>query len=215
LENDGGDKKDRVAPEICDIADDDYNDDDDDDDDDDYDNDDEDDYEHYDYEDMDDENDDDDNHDMDYSLPTANPKHDVREHHFENIGTYGEDAYVTEEKFVVFERNLYQLFSKIPCQECGELFNTVGKNQRKVGTILKLRGVCKNHHVFYWNSQPIHQKAPLGNILCSSSILFSGNTFAALNKYARVFNLRMISKSTFMQEQTLYLFPIINSAWKN
>lgn len=54
----------------------------------------------------------------------------------------------------MFERNLYDLFSKIPCPECGELFNTVGKNKRKMGTILKLRGVCKNHHVFYWNSQP-------------------------------------------------------------
>jgi hypothetical protein len=160
---------------------------------------------------------DDDCDDEDYVLPTAAPKQDYREPHFKDIGSYGDGAesYVSEEKFIVFERKLYELFEMIPCPECGERFNLIGKNKRNIGTMVKIRCVCKNHHVFYWNSQPVHHNNALGNSLCSAAILFSGNTFAALNKFAYVYNLRMITKSTYNRNQAIYLFPIVNSAWEN
>ena len=58
------------------------------------------------------------------------------------------------------------------------------------------------------------KRKPLGNLLLAASILFTGNTFAAISRLASCLNLQFFSESVFYDTQQKYLFPAINDAWE-
>ena len=58
------------------------------------------------------------------------------------------------------------------------------------------------------------KKKPLGNLLLAASILFTGNTFAAIICFASCFNLQFFSESVYYNTQQKYLIPVVNEAWE-
>ena len=65
-----------------------------------------------------------------------------------------------------------------------------------------------------WDSQPVVKTKTLGSLLLAASILFVGNTFAAINQLASYLNLQFFSESDLYDSQQKYLFPVINDAWE-
>ena len=72
-----------------------------------------------------------------------------------------------------------------------------------------------NGHSSHWNSQPLINATPAGNLILSAATLFSGNTFASINSFGSFCNIPLISKTTFFDIQKQYLWPAVNNAWKN
>ncbi|XP_064641344.1 uncharacterized protein LOC135496133 [Lineus longissimus] len=157
--------------------------------------------------------------DSDFELPTTARKVDDSAKHFDilNEDQFSNSAgdYIEQEKFIVYEGKLLEIFlSYGTCPDCGQKFGTICTNRIQRGSLVTFRLVCKNHHVFYWHSQPVCNKAPVGNISLAASILFTGNTFTSVMKFAKLMNIRFITKSTFHGKHNLYLFPVVDEAWR-
>ena len=115
-----------------------------------------------------------------------------------------------EKKFIVFDSCLSKLLKR--CPECGDV---IAQCERKsTGSMLSVQLTCHSGHTINWDSQPVVKKKPLGNLLLAASILFTGNTFAAINRLASCMNLQFFSESVFYDTQQKYLFPVINDAWE-
>ena len=79
--------------------------------------------------------------------------------------------------------------------------------------MISVKLICVNGHATIWNSQPLINKMPAGNLLTSAAILFSGNTFSSVSQVASFFNLTFFSQITYYDIQSRYLFPVVNKAW--
>ncbi|XP_078352898.1 uncharacterized protein LOC144637699 [Oculina patagonica] len=116
----------------------------------------------------------------------------------------------SEKKFIVFDSCLSTLLKR--CPECGDI---IAQHERKTtGSMLSVKLTCHSGHTINWDSQPVVKRKPLGNLLLAASILFTGNTFAAISRFASCFNLQFFSESVFYDTQQKYLFPVINEAWE-
>ena len=117
---------------------------------------------------------------------------------------------MAETEFIVFESCLAELLKHYPC--CGAVVTESSSSTS--GSLLKVKLSCHNGHVTQWNSQPLVNKTPAGNLLLASAILFTENTFTPVNNFAECFDLEFIKESTFYEIQNEYLFPVINAAWE-
>ena len=79
--------------------------------------------------------------------------------------------------------------------------------------MISVKLICVNGHATIWNSQPLINKMPAGNLLTSAAILFSGNTFSRVSQLASFLNLKFFSQTTYYDIQSRYLFPVVNKAW--
>ena len=85
---------------------------------------------------------------------------------------------------------------------CGHL--VIESQFKHVGSLLSVKTTCIEGHECVWNSQPIIKSTPVGNLLISSSILFTGNTFTSLQNFASCLGLKIVSEKTFHKTQRLY-----------
>ena len=120
------------------------------------------------------------------------------------------EEYVKEPKFLVFGSSLNELFKF--CVNCGASVTDV--NFTYTGSLLTVKTSCMNNHDSVWNSQPLINHTPVGNLLICSSILFTGNTFARIKNFASCLGLVFLSQTTFHSNQNKFLFPLINEAWQ-
>ena len=90
----------------------------------------------------------------------------------------------------------------------------VEQNESTIGSMLSIKLSCLNGHEIQWNSQPLINKTPAGNLLSAAAILFSGNTFSHINEFCSCLNMKFISKSLFYEMQDQYLFPVIDETWE-
>ena len=118
--------------------------------------------------------------------------------------------FVTEPKFIVFWSCLSALFAL--CSTCFTK-NLIEKVSIK-GSLITVKTICVNHHVFIWNSQPKMKKCGVGNILISAAILYSGNTFRQISEMFSMINIAHIRRSRFFDIQKLYLFQTVNRIYK-
>ena len=72
------------------------------------------------------------------------------------------------------------------CPECGDVI--IQHQRNTISSMLSIEVTCHSGHTTYWDSQPVVKKKPLGNLLTDASILFTGNTFAAISCLASCFN---------------------------
>lgn len=114
-------------------------------------------------------------------------------------------------KYLIFESCLLELFRLCHC--CGSFI--ADTNITRSGSLVTITTTCLNSHVKVWNSQPIINNIPVGNMLICSSILFTGSTYTHINNFASSLGIKFISKSVFYKQQDKYLFPVINNEWKN
>ena len=135
---------------------------------------------------------------------------------FEGEDLDGQQTYVHDRKFVVFEKNLDQLLWNLRCQTpgCTAPIISVDKNQ-PVGMLLHVKVTCLNGHASYdWESMPRVGDMPAGHLIGSAALLFSGNQFASLCAMAEFMNLAFISKSCYYSIQKTYLVPVVMSFWQ-
>ena len=116
---------------------------------------------------------------------------------------------IVKKKFIVFDSCLTKLLKR--CPDCGDVM--AQQKSKTIGSMLSIELTCHSGHLTHWESQPVIKRKPVGNLLLAASILFTGNTFAAINRLASCFNLQFISESVFYDTQQKYLFPVINEAW--
>ncbi|XP_044184354.1 uncharacterized protein LOC122964679 [Acropora millepora] len=115
-----------------------------------------------------------------------------------------EDNHVEEEKYLVFHSCLSWLFKY--CMNCREIVADV--KYSGTGSLVSVTTTCMKGHDITWDSQPIlNNRSPVGNLLLSSSILFTGNTFNAMKNFATCLNLKFLSERSFYHIQERYLFP--------
>ena len=111
--------------------------------------------------------------------------------------------------FMVNEDRLDELFNL--CCTCG--LAIIEKKKIVKGSMLSVEAVCIQGHVNKWDSQPSINGMPIGNLLISAAILFSGNTFTPINHFATCLNLQLVSKSSFYKIQEKYVFPVVQNSW--
>jgi solute carrier family 8 (sodium/calcium exchanger) len=86
------------------------------------------------------------------------------------------------------------------------------------GTHLKISQSCSNNACSYsytWESQPFIKNIPLGNIMLSGAILFSGALPTVAIKIFENLRCCAVSRRTYFRHQALYLQPAVSSVWKN
>ena len=119
-----------------------------------------------------------------------------------------------EKKFIVFERNLLELFKK--CESCHRPTCSVQKVVPKsFGSQLKVVAYCVAcHHKREWHSQPKVGDINAGNLCISSAILFGGGSPSKILRIMDFMNLQTISNSTFLKHQKDYLQPAVVRVWE-
>ena len=121
---------------------------------------------------------------------------------------YPEPQYVR--KYIVFEHCLLSLFRS--CNKCGHLCTDITKHT--IGTFLRLKRYCKAcDDTVTWDSQTFIRNTPAGNILLSSSILFSGALPTKVLRVLTNLGCASITKRTYFNHQRYYLQPAILSVW--
>ena len=120
------------------------------------------------------------------------------------------EKYIKMPKYLVFDSCLRDLFTF--CRNCGASVSDTTISC--LGSLVTVKTTCLQGHASTWNSQPIINQKPVGNLLISSSILFTGNTFVRIENFAACLGLQFLSDRAFYKNQDQYLFPVINAAWE-
>lgn len=127
----------------------------------------------------------------------------------------GPKSPVREKKFIVFESCLNKLLAMIQCQaqsHCGDRITHVRKSFMGSSVIVEVK-CASGHTKTIWESQPRQGKQPLGDVLASAAVLYSGSSFLKILQMVKLLNLKFIGKSTYYKNQLTYLFPTINRYW--
>ncbi|CAM4688668.1 unnamed protein product [Leuciscus chuanchicus] len=112
--------------------------------------------------------------------------------------------------YIVYENCLMQLFEQ--CPVCHRVTNV----QMKVfGTFLSVEQRCPQCDYFRkWNSQPIIQSTPAGNLQLSVAVYANGASFFKVKKVFQAMNLKMIHYTTFQVHARRYIQPAIVHSWR-
>ncbi|KAM4617735.1 uncharacterized protein O3C94_021655 [Discoglossus pictus] len=148
--------------------------------------------------------------------PVYNPKTKESANVCSFLREPSEEDVVKERKFVVFESCLDELLSKLTCSYNEECHASIIKRDKKVnGTLLTVYGTCHNGHTMkLWQSQPTVRKVPVGNVLSSAALLFSGCHYAEVQDMFNLLGVPFISESTYSMYQKKCIFPTIDRHWK-
>ncbi|KAK3105927.1 hypothetical protein FSP39_008705 [Pinctada imbricata] len=73
---------------------------------------------------------------------------------------------------------------------------------------------CPKGHLFKWQSQPVHCKMPLGNLVVSSGILFTGSSPKAVINLFEQCNIACMTDRTYRNIQSCYLIPAVHNVWE-
>ena len=99
---------------------------------------------------------------------------------------------VTESKYIVFEGELMQLFATCCEPTTGIIDQRVNTGW---GSMLRIIQDCDNcHYTRTWNSQPMKGNLPLGNLMMSATIVYSGSKVSQVLRLAHIFGLKMFSR---------------------
>jgi len=117
---------------------------------------------------------------------------------------------VEEQKFLVFESSLAELFVRCPKPTC--LSKVISLQKSLFGSRLIVRTRCAAGCSSTWSSQPTLNKMGAGNLLLSAAVLFSGNTYTRLHDIADHLNMPIVGETQFYNIQRRYLFPVVNES---
>lgn len=121
------------------------------------------------------------------------------------------------EKCIVFTDTLMSLLTSLHgsvCkrQDCGR---PLVYHKTYVGTCLVVSWKCPSGHVGgRWAAQPSCNKIRAGNLILSSALLLSGNSYTKVGLMFNFCNLQYFSSTLFNQYQKLYIIPTINEFWE-
>ena len=118
---------------------------------------------------------------------------------------------VEEQKFLVFESSLAELF--VRCRKPTCLSKVISLQKSLFGSRLIVTTRCAAGCSSTWSSQPTLNKMGAGNLLLSAAVLFSGNTYTRLHDIADHLNMPIVGETQFYNIQKRYLFPVVNETW--
>ncbi|KAI7813506.1 hypothetical protein IRJ41_018585 [Triplophysa rosa] len=114
-------------------------------------------------------------------------------------------------KYIVFECCLRELFDTCPiCRGKSDV------QQQRMGTYVAFSQLC--HKCTYnrkWQSQPLVGSTPIGNLLLSAAIYFTGGSFFHFQKICRTMELQVLHYSTFRRHCRNFLEPAVVHKWKS
>eukprot|EP00057_Strongylocentrotus_purpuratus_P012939 XP_011667413.1 PREDICTED: uncharacterized protein LOC105439756 [Strongylocentrotus purpuratus] len=141
--------------------------------------------------------------------PTYRPNEGTDSPHKERQAPSQPKCPLTEEKFIVFETNLLELFQI--CLSCLSKNMHVEKVcPRSYGSQLKVVATCLDcGHLREWMSQPKIGEVNAGNLLLAAAILYGGGSPTKILRVLRHMNLKAISVNTFLGYQRDYFQPAI------
>ena len=119
---------------------------------------------------------------------------------------------ITDKSYIVYGSALETLFGNIYCNVCG--LKAISTDVFIRGTLLGVNFRCEGGHDLTWKSQPEARKIPIGNLVVSASVLFSGGSFTSVSNMFSFMNLQCISRSTYHRIQNNILFGVIDKAWE-
>ncbi|XP_073710642.1 uncharacterized protein [Misgurnus anguillicaudatus] len=113
-------------------------------------------------------------------------------------------------KYIVFESCLRELFETCPlCKTKCEV------QCRRMGTYVSFIQLCPRCSYYRkWESQPIIRSTPVGNLMLSAAIYFSGASFFQFQKICKAMQLQIIRYDAFRRHARNYLEPAIVHKWK-
>lgn len=106
---------------------------------------------------------------------------------------------------MLFVKCLYDPFCNAPISSTEKFYS---------GSMITVKSTCCKNHTHVWRSQPIVKKRPLGNLVLSAGVLYSGNTYHTLREIFNTSHVRIFSERTFYEIQDRFLFPTINRMYK-
>ncbi|XP_069821644.1 uncharacterized protein [Dendropsophus ebraccatus] len=153
--------------------------------------------------------------DESFLVPSDAEDEDDVKHVFQDLESPEENP-IEEEKYIVFESCLKKLIIMIPCRAQTKCMSPLTQYRKEtVGSYLSIEVRCSSGHTsLLWESQPRHGYEPLGNVLLSAAVLFSGSSFVKSQQMFKLLNLKSMDKTTYSKHQSMYLFPTINHHWK-
>lgn len=80
-------------------------------------------------------------------------------------------------------------------------------------SILQIYKDCKNK--FHWQSQPIIENIPVGNIFLSASVLFAGTLPSKVLRVLSICGMKTMSLSTYFRHQKNILLGTVSNVWHN
>ncbi|XP_041939471.1 uncharacterized protein LOC121700526 isoform X1 [Alosa sapidissima] len=115
-----------------------------------------------------------------------------------------------EEKYIVFESCLKQLFENCPVCKKG-----CNLQRRRMGTYVAFTQRCPHCSYFReWESQPMVGSTPVGNLQLSAATYFTGTSFIQLEKLCKAMQLQIFQYDTFRRHARNYMEPAIVHKWK-
>jgi hypothetical protein len=125
---------------------------------------------------------------------------------------------VKENKFIVFESALQQLFLALKCNVpscvCPVDPDDI-KRDMVDGSLLSCEMNCTaGHTVMKWKSQPLIGKMPAVNLLSSASTIFCGQTYTHIAEFAKFINLKYMSGTTFHRIQREQVMLVVLETWE-
>ncbi|ESO96097.1 hypothetical protein LOTGIDRAFT_116126 [Lottia gigantea] len=122
---------------------------------------------------------------------------------------------ILRRKKIVFESNLLQLFDTCPHCAHPSQSHIVDKPNSGFGTMVRVEQRCMDcEFTRKLDSQPMLKQMPLGNLMLSASILFSGSQISQVLRMLHIFNVATYSRQTFQRHQNDYVIPTIINGWK-
>ncbi|XP_057208073.1 uncharacterized protein LOC130565413 [Triplophysa rosa] len=100
--------------------------------------------------------------------------------------------------------------------EESELSGKSDVQQQRMGTYVAFSQLC--HKCTYnrkWQSQPLVGSTPIGNLLLSAAIYFTGGSFFHFQKICRTMELQVLHYSTFRRHCRNFLEPAVVHKWKS
>ena len=113
--------------------------------------------------------------------------------------------------YIVLESSLLSLFGNCPiCNAETSVTKYIS------GTYLKIHQICNDKNCSYkrvWESQPRINGTPLGNIMLSGAIAFSGALPTLALRVFQSMKCATITSRTYFRHQAKFLEPAITSVW--
>lgn len=146
--------------------------------------------------------------------PDWEPKSDIESEDTMEVEIVDNEGHVNEAKepkYIVFESCLDQLLKQ--CVICG---SSTCVEKKVLGTCLVCTIKCVScGNSADWRSQPMSGNLPMGNLLLSAGIMFSGGSAAKFLRVLDFISVQNISVSTYNTIQAAYLTPTILEVWQN
>ncbi|XP_064464382.1 uncharacterized protein LOC135375640 [Ornithodoros turicata] len=79
--------------------------------------------------------------------------------------------------------------------------------------MISVKTRCHDGHELTWESQPVVNGRPAGNLLLSGSIFFSGANAAPTLRMLKHINVQTFSLTTFYRYQSCFLVPAVEKVW--